>query len=85
MPRGDARSATAAGRATGSAEPLLADPPLSHAIAFFSSLRDLTASGFWSTKIGIDDLQYTGNRYVAEWNGCPPAALEKLGVKYEAD
>jgi hypothetical protein len=62
-----------------------ADPPLSHAIAFFSSFRDLTASGFWSTKMGIDDLQYVGNRYVAEWNGCPPAALEKLGVKYEAD
>ena len=59
--------------------------PLAHAIAFFSSFRDLTASGFWSTKMGIDDLQYMGNRYVAEWKGCPPDALERLGVKYEAD
>jgi gluconate 2-dehydrogenase gamma chain len=58
------------------------DPGLSHAIAFFSSFRDLTASGFWSTKMGIADLQYKGNVFVDEWNGCPSAALDKLGVKY---
>jgi gluconate 2-dehydrogenase gamma chain len=58
------------------------DPGLSHAIAFFSSFRDLTASGFWSTKMGIADLQYQGNVFVDEWNGCPDAALSKLGVRY---
>jgi hypothetical protein len=58
------------------------DPGLSHAIAFFSSFRDLTASGFWSTKMGIADLQYRGNVFVDEWNGCPDAALGRLGVKY---
>jgi gluconate 2-dehydrogenase gamma chain len=58
------------------------DPGLSHAIAFFSSFRDLTASGFWSTKMGIADLQYRGNVFVDEWNGCPDAALRRLGVKY---
>ena len=58
------------------------DPGLSHAIAFFSSFRDLTASGFWSTKMGIHDLQYQGNVFVDEWNGCPEAALKKLGVNY---
>jgi gluconate 2-dehydrogenase gamma chain len=58
------------------------DPGLSHAIAFFSSFRDLTASGFWSTKMGIQDLQYKGNTFVAEWEGCPDAALKKLGVTY---
>jgi hypothetical protein len=56
------------------------DPGLSRAIAFFSSFRDLTASGFWSTKMGIADLQYQGNAFVSEWNGCPSAALKKLGV-----
>ena len=60
------------------------DPGLSHAIAFFSSFRDLTASGFWSTKIGVADLQYSGNVFVSEWNGCPDAALKKLGVSYDA-
>jgi hypothetical protein len=58
------------------------DPGLSQAIAFFSSFRDLTASGFWSTKMGIKDLQYQGNVFVDEWNGCPDAALKKLGVSY---
>jgi len=60
------------------------DPGLSHAIAFFSSFRDLTASGFWTTRMGIADLQYRGNVFVSEWNGCPDAALKKLGVKYES-
>jgi hypothetical protein len=49
---------------------------------FFTRFRNLTASGFWSSKIGIADLQYMGNRPVVAWNGCPPAALAKLGVRY---
>ena len=56
------------------------DRSLSQAIAFFSSFRDLTASGFWSTKMGVADLQYQGNVFVSEWTGCPDAALKKLGV-----
>ena len=51
-------------------------------VAFFNSFRNLTASGFWSSKLGIDDLQYQGNSFVAEWRGCPPEALAKLGVRY---
>lgn len=60
------------------------DPPhpLRHGISFFSSFRDLTAAGFWTTRMGIDDLQYMGNRSVARWTGCPEEALTKLGVKY---
>ena len=54
-----------------------------HGVAFFSSVRDLTAGGFWTTKAGIEDLQYLGNRSVARWNGCPDEALQKLGVGYE--
>jgi gluconate 2-dehydrogenase gamma chain len=57
------------------------DRGLSQAIAFFSSFRDLTASGFWSTKMGVADLQYQGNVFVSEWTGCPDAALKKLGVR----
>jgi hypothetical protein len=60
-----------------------ADPGLHQAITFFSSFRDLTASGFWTTKMGIEDLQYQGNAFLDEWNGCPDVALKKLGVKYE--
>lgn len=63
-----------------------ADPespsPGSHGRAFFASFRDLTASGFWTSRMGMTDLQFQGNRVVAEWTGCPPAALAKLGVRY---
>jgi hypothetical protein len=56
------------------------DPALSHGRAFFRSFRDLTSSGFWTSKTGIEDLGYMGNTYVAEWNGCPPEVLKKLGL-----
>ena len=51
-------------------------------VRFFNNFRNFTASGFWSSKMGVDDLQYMGNRPVAQWNGCPAPALNKLGVKY---
>lgn len=53
---------------------------LSHGINFFTSFRDLTSSGFWTTKVGIEDLQYLGNTGVAEWKGCPEEVLKKLGL-----
>ena len=61
------------------------DPAFAHGAAFFSSFRDLTASGFWTSRMGIEDLQYLGNKPVAEWKGCPSEALEHLGVKYEGE
>ena len=57
------------------------DPALAHAVAFFSAFRDLTASGFWTTREGIGDLQYQGNRFVSDWTGCPGDVLRKLGVE----
>jgi gluconate 2-dehydrogenase gamma chain len=41
-------------------------------VAFFSKFRDLTVSGFFSSKVGVADLPYLGNRAVAEWKGCDP-------------
>jgi hypothetical protein len=55
-------------------------PGLTHGQAFFRGFRDLTASGFWTSKIGITDLGYLGNKPVGEWTGCPPEALQKLGL-----
>ena len=51
-------------------------------VRFFNNFRNFTASGFWSSKMGVDDLQYMGNRPIAQWNGCPAPALNKLGVRY---
>jgi hypothetical protein len=60
--------------------PQRAKPGMQHGVTFFNSFRDLTASGFWTTKMGFDDLQYIGNTFVPEWKGCPDAVLKKLGL-----
>lgn len=61
--------------------PQRATPEFAHGVAFFNSFRDLTASGYWTSRIGIADLRYMGNRSVAQWRGCPDEALKRLGVQ----
>ena len=61
--------------------PQKAKPEFLHGVTFFNSFRDLTAAGFWSSKMGVIDLEYTGNTMMPEWPGCPPEALKKLGVE----
>src|SRR2546425_1283708 len=63
--------------------PKKAKSEYSAGVAFFNSFRDLTASGFFSSRLGVQDLRYIGNTFVAEWKGCPPEALAKLGVSYD--
>jgi hypothetical protein len=41
-------------------------------VSFFNKYRDLTVSGFFSSKMGIADLPYLGNRAVAVWKGADP-------------
>jgi gluconate 2-dehydrogenase gamma chain len=47
-------------------------PELNQGIAFFVVLRNMTCDGFYTSKIGIADLQYIGNTSVHEFPGCPP-------------
>jgi hypothetical protein len=49
-------------------------------VSFFNRFRDFTASGFWSSQMGVADIQYQGNTFIAEWRGCPPEQLAKLGL-----
>ncbi len=62
--------------------PARAPASMADGVSFFNQFRDLTSSGFWSSQIGVKDLKYEGNLFAADWNGCPPAALQKLGVTY---
>jgi gluconate 2-dehydrogenase gamma chain len=48
------------------------DPSLSQGVAFFAFLRKMTCDGFYTSKIGIEDLQYIGNMVLREFPGCPP-------------
>jgi gluconate 2-dehydrogenase gamma chain len=48
------------------------NPVLTSGVAFFASLRNMTCDGFYTSKIGIADLQYIGNTSLREFPGCPP-------------
>lgn len=60
--------------------PKRARPELREGVSHFNRLRDFTASGFWSSQMGVKDLQYIGNTAIPEWKGCPPNVLAKYGV-----
>jgi hypothetical protein len=61
--------------------PRRVQPGMRPGVSFFNSFRDLTASGFWTSEMGITDIQYTGNTFVPTWTGCPPEVLKKLGLE----
>jgi hypothetical protein len=63
--------------------PARAPVTVSAGVSFFNRFRDLTSSGFWSSKMGVKDLRYIGNTFNPNWDGCPPEALAKLGVTYD--
>ncbi len=74
------------------AYPKKAAPDDLNAVAFFNNLRDLVACGFFSSKMGVEDLPYLGNKMVAEWNGCPPEVaagiqrnIKKRGVELKLE
>ena len=57
-------------------------PELQQGVAFFNTMRDLTACGFFTSEIGIKDLGYAGNK-PNQWNGVPQDVLDKYNVKYD--
>jgi gluconate 2-dehydrogenase gamma chain len=65
---------------TSIAYPSLATPEMQPGIAFFSKIRDLTAIGFFTSKIGIEDLGYKGNT-PTQWKGVPPEVLKQYGLQ----
>ena len=65
------------------AYPSKAKPEMQQGVAFFNTMRDLTACGFFTSKIGIEDLGYVGNK-PNQWDGVPQDVLDKYGLKYDA-
>ncbi|MEO6039841.1 MAG: gluconate 2-dehydrogenase subunit 3 family protein [Saprospiraceae bacterium] len=55
-------------------------PGMSQGMAFFSLLRNLTASGFWSSQIGHQDLGYRGN-VPNQWDGPPAEVVRQYGLE----
>ncbi len=49
-------------------------------VRFFKDLKDLTVTGYYTSKIGIlDELEYKGNRILQEFAGCDdqPAPIKR--------
>jgi len=61
--------------------PEQADPSMKPGVEFFNSLRDLTSTGFFASKMGMEDLEYQGNRAIGQWTGCPDEVLQHVGVQ----
>jgi hypothetical protein len=64
------------------AYPEKAKPEMLQGVAFFNTMRDLTATGFFTSKIGIADLGYVGNA-PNQWDGVPQEVLDQYGMKYD--
>ncbi len=63
------------------AYPKKALPEDAAGVAFLNRMRDLVASGFFSSEIGVKDLPYLGNQMLAEWDGCGSNVIAKLGLE----
>jgi hypothetical protein len=62
--------------------PDVANENLNYAVRFFTSLRNLTVTGFYTTAIGFEDLNYLGNR-PNNWDGVPDEILQKYGLQQD--
>ena len=53
-------------------------------IQFFSLMRNLTLTGYYTSKVGIEELGYKGNMPNI-WDGVPQEVLDQHGVSYDEE
>lgn len=56
-------------------------PGMKQGVSFFNKMRDLVATGFYTSQIGVKDIGYLGNT-PNQWNGVPDDVLKQHGVAY---
>jgi hypothetical protein len=61
--------------------PEKAAPAMKQGVNFFILMRNLTATGFYTSEIGIKDIGYVGNQ-PNQWNGVPPEVLKQYNLAY---
>jgi hypothetical protein len=61
--------------------PEKAKPEMVQGAAFFNLMRNLKASGFYTSEIGVKDIGFVGN-VPNQWNGVPPDVLQHYGLSY---
>ncbi|MCZ2100907.1 MAG: gluconate 2-dehydrogenase subunit 3 family protein [Chitinophagales bacterium] len=55
---------------------------MAYGVRFFNLMRNLTCTGFFTTEMGIKDLDYQGNT-PNQWDGVPQEVLDKYGLSYD--
>lgn len=63
------------------AYPKKAKPEMMQGVSFFNLMRNLTATGFYTSEIGVKDVGYIGNA-PNQWNGVPDDVLKQYGLAY---
>jgi gluconate 2-dehydrogenase gamma chain len=61
--------------------PKKAKPEMQQGVAFFNLVRNLTATGFYTTEMGVKDVGYIGN-VPNQWNGVPDDVLKQYNLAY---
>ena len=61
--------------------PNKAKPEMKQGVAFFNLMRNLTATGFYTSEAGIKDIGYEGNK-PTQWNGVPDEVLKQYNIAY---
>ena len=64
------------------AYPGKATPDMTQGVSFFSMMRNLVVTGFYTSKMGIADIGYVGN-VPNNWEGVPPEVLAQYGLSYD--
>jgi gluconate 2-dehydrogenase gamma chain len=59
-----------------------ATPDMAYGVGFFNRMRNLVATGFFTSEIGVEYLGYQGNTPNI-WNGVPDEVLEKHNMSYD--
>lgn len=59
-------------------------PEMGPGIEFFNLMRNLTLTGYYTTRMGLDDLGYTGN-FPNVWDGVPAEVLANHDVDYDPE
>lgn len=63
------------------AYPKKAKPEMHQGVSFFNLMRNLTATGFYTSEIGGKDVGYMGNQ-PNQWNGVPADVLKQYNLAY---
>jgi len=61
--------------------PEKAKPEMAQGVSFFNLMRNLVATGFFTSQMGVKDLGYMGN-VPNQWNGVPDDVLKQYGLAY---